>query len=150
MSILTDIQDNVKQAMRDRDSETSTNLRLLVAAIQNEAKDKGVDDLPDDEAIKVLSRERKKSVDAAEAFEQGGAPDRAAAEQRQIDLIDGYMPAQLSDDELGEIVGAAIDEAGASSMADMGAVMKVLMPKVQGRADGKLVSSTVRERLGAG
>ena len=147
MSILSNLQNDAKQAMRDRESEKVANLRLLINAIQNEAKAAGTDDLDDDEAIAVLMRERKKSLDAAEAFEGGGAADRAAAERRQIELIDHYLPEQLSDDELADIVTEAITQSGASSPSEMGAVMKLVMPRVKGRADGKVVSQAVSKRL---
>jgi uncharacterized protein YqeY len=119
-------------------------LRLIASALQQEAK------LGTEDEIGVLQRERKKRLEAAEAFRKGGSEDRAAAEQAESELIEAYLPEQLSDQELGELVGAAIEEAGASEPRDMGKVMSLVMPRVQGRADGKRVSGAVRERLDGG
>ena len=96
-----------------------------------------------------MQRERKKRLEAAEAFRKGGSEDRAAAEEAESELIEAYLPEQLSDEELGELVRAAIEEAGASEPREMGKVMSLVMPRVQGRADGKRVSGAVRERLDA-
>jgi uncharacterized protein YqeY len=97
----------------------------------------------------VLRRERKKRLEAAEAFRKGGRPDAAEAEEAEARVIDAYLPEQLSDDELAALVGTAVEEAGAESPKEMGKVMSIVMPKVEGRADGKRVSQAVRERLGA-
>jgi uncharacterized protein len=116
-------------------------LRLLASALQQEAK------LGTEDEVSVLQRERKKRLEAAEAFRKGGSEDRAAAEEAESELIEVYLPEQLSDQELGELVSAAIEEAGASGPREMGKVMSLVMPRVQGRADGKRVSGAVRERL---
>ena len=149
MSILADIQADVTAAMKARDSGTAQVLRLLVSALQLEAKESGVDDLADDAAIRVLSRQKKQCIEAAEAFESGGASERAAAERAQVELIERYLPAQLSSEELTGLVDAAIAEVGATSMKEMGQVMKLVMARAAGRADGSAVSSSVRERLGS-
>lgn len=150
MKLLTQIQSDVKDAMRARDTELLTTLRMFVAALQNEAKAK-LRDLEESEEIAVLSRERKRRVEAAEAYEAGGAADRAAAERAQVELVDRYLPAQLDEVELERIVSEAVAETGASSPKEMGAVMKAVMPKVAGRADGKIVSAAVQRALaGAG
>ena len=99
--------------------------------------------------VAVLQRERKKRVEAAEAYENAGRAEQAAAERFEAELIEGYLPQQLSDEELAELVAAAIAETGASEQRQMGQVMSALMPKVGGRADGKRVSAAVREKLGA-
>ena len=119
-------------------------LRLLANALQQEAKVGG------DDEVGVLQRERKKRLEAAEAFRKGGSEDRAAAEEAESELIEGYLPEQLSDEELGELVSSAIEEAGATEAREMGRVMSLVMPRVQGRADGKRVSGAVRERLESG
>ena len=119
-------------------------LRLIASALQQEAK------LGTEDEIAVLQRERKTRLEAAEAFRKGGSEDRAAAEEAESELIEAYLPKQLSDEELGELVGAAIEEAGASEPREMGKVMSLVMPRVQGRADGKRVSGAVRERLDGG
>jgi uncharacterized protein len=99
--------------------------------------------------VAALQRERKRRLDAAEALREGGRDEGAAAEEAEAELIEGYLPEQLSDEELSELVASAVEESGASEPKDMGGVMKVLMPKVGGRADGKRVSQAVRERLGS-
>jgi uncharacterized protein YqeY len=146
MSILSTIQADVKDAMRARDSEKLTSLRMFVAALQNEAKDK-MRDLTEQEEIAVLSRERKRRVEAAEGFDSGGAAERAAAERYQVGLVDAYLPAQMEQADLDALVDSAVAEVGATSPQEMGAVMKVLMPKIAGRADGKAVSASVKRAL---
>ena len=118
-------------------------LRMLANALQQEAKSGG------DDEVGVLRRERKRRVEAAEAYRDGGSVDRAEAEEAEAELIETYLPAELSDEELGELVAAAIEEVGAQGPGDMGKAMGAAMPKVDGRADGKRVSEAVRERLGA-
>lgn len=130
----------MKSGERDRVAA----LRLLANALQQEAKVGG------DDEVGVLQRERKKRLEAAEAFRKGGSEDRAAAEEAESELIEGYLPEQLSDQELGELVSSAIEEAGATEAREMGKVMSLVMPRVQGRADGKRVSGAVRERLESG
>jgi uncharacterized protein YqeY len=119
-------------------------LRLIASALQQEAK------LGTEDEVGVLQRERKKRLEAAEAYRKGGSEDRATAEEAESELIEAYLPEQLSDEELGELVGAAIEEAGASGPREIGKVMSLVMPRVQGRADGKRVSGAVRERLDGG
>lgn len=129
--------------MKARDRERAAALRLVVDVLQQDAK------LGKGDEVAVLQRERKKRVEAAEAYEQAGRSDQAAAERFEAGLIEGYLPQQLSDAELGELVDAAIAESGASETKQMGQVMSALMPKVGGRADGKRVSAAVREKLGS-
>jgi len=117
-------------------------LRLVLSELQKAAKE------GDDDEVAVLRRERKRRLDAAEQFREGGRDELAAQEQDEAELIAGYLPAELGDDELDALVRAAIDEAGASSATDMGTVMRLVMPRVGGRADGKRVSGKVREALG--
>ena len=142
-TILEQVQEDVKTAMKAKERERVGALRMIVNALQQEAKE-GSDD-----EVAALQRERKRRLDAAEAYREGGRAEQAAAEEAEAELIEGYLPAQLSDEELGELVGGAIEESGATEPKQMGDVMKVLMPKVGGRADGKRVSQMVRERLGA-
>src|SRR5262245_2532722 len=143
MTILEQVQEDVKSAMKAGERDRVGRLRMIVNALQQEAKE-GKDD-----EVAALQRERKRRLDAAEALREGGRDDQADAEESEAKLIEGYLPEQLSDQELDELVGAAIEESGASEQKDMGAVMKALMPKVGGRADGKRVSEAVRERLGS-
>lgn len=145
-TLLERLQADVKDAMKARDSERVQSLRLFVNAIQNEAKAK-LRDLEEPEAIAVLQREKKKRVEAAEAFEAGGHPDRAATERAQAALLDGYLPEQMPERELDDLVNSAITEVGAEGPSDMGAVMKAVMPRIAGRADGKVVSAAVSRAL---
>ncbi len=143
MSILERVQDDVKTAMKAGERDRVGALRMIVHALQQEAKE-GKDD-----EVAALQRERKRRIDAAEALREGGRDDQAAAEESEAELIEGYLPEQLSDEELSELVTAAVEETGANEAKDMGEVMKSLMPKVGGRADGKRVSQAVREKLNA-
>jgi uncharacterized protein YqeY len=142
VSILEQVQADTRAALKAGERDRVGALRLIASALQHEAK------LGTDDEVAVLQRERKKRLEAAEAFRNGGSEDRAAAEEAESKLIEGYLPEQLTDEELGELVSAAIEEAGASGPREMGAVMSLVMPRVQGRADGKRVSGAVRDRLG--
>jgi uncharacterized protein YqeY len=143
MSILEQVQEDVKTAMKAGERERVGQLRMLVNALQAEQKEGKGDE------VAALQRERKRRLDAAEALREGDRTEQAGAEEAEARLIEGYLPAQLSDEELDELVAGAVEESGASEPKDMGGVMKALMPKVAGRADGKRVSQAVRERLGA-
>jgi uncharacterized protein YqeY len=142
-SILERVQSDVKTAMKAGEKDKVGQLRMLANALQNAAKE-GTDD-----EVAVLQGERKRRLEAAEQLRKGEREDAAAAEEAEAKLIEDYLPEQLSDDELGELVASAVEEAGASEQKDMGNVMKALMPKVAGRADGKRVSQAVREKLGS-
>jgi uncharacterized protein len=143
MSVLEQVQSDVRTAMKARDRERAGALRMVVDVLQQDAK------LGKGDEVAVLQRERKKRIEAAEAYEGAGRAEQAAAERFEAELIDGYLPQQLSDEELAELVDAAVAETGASEQRQMGEVMSALMPKLGGRADGKRVSTAVRERLGA-
>ena len=141
--MLEQVQSDVKDAMKAGERVRVHALRLIVSELQKAAKDNGGDE------IQVLQRERKRRLEAAEAYRDGGRADAAEAEEREAEIIESYLPAQLSDEELEAIVGDAVAESGASSPSEMGKVMGLIMPKVQGRADGKRVSAAVREKLTA-
>ena len=141
MSVLNQVQDDVKTALKAGDRERVHALRLIADALQKAEKDNGGD------PVEVLQRERKRRLEAAEAYREGGRTDAAAAEEREAEVIAGYMPEQLSDEELHAIVGDAVAESGASSPQEMGKVMSLVMPNVKGRADGKRVSAAVKEML---
>jgi uncharacterized protein YqeY len=142
MSILEQVQADIRTGMKAGERDRVGALRMVANALQQEAK------LGSDDEVAVLQRERKKRLEAAEAFRQGGSEDRAVTEESEAELIEGYLPEQLSDQELEQLVSAAIQEAGASAPSEMGKVMSLVMPRVEGRADGKRVSGAVRERLG--
>jgi uncharacterized protein len=118
-------------------------LRMIANALQQEAKSGG------DDEIGALRRERKRRLEAANAYRDGGSVDRAEAEEAEAELIEGYLPAELSEEELGKLVEEAVAEAGAEGPQDVGKAMGAVMPNVDGRADGKRVNELVRERLGA-
>ena len=142
-SVLEQVQADVRTAMKAGDRERTGALRMIVDALQKDAK------LGDGDEVAALQRERKKRLEAAEAYHEAGRTEQAAAEHAEAELIEGYLPQQLSDEELGELVSAAVEETGASEQKQMGQVMSALMPKVGGRADGKRVSAAVREALGS-
>ncbi|HEX5980988.1 MAG TPA: GatB/YqeY domain-containing protein [Thermoleophilaceae bacterium] len=141
--MLEQVQSDVKDAMKAGERERVHALRLIVSELQKAVKENGADE------VQVLQRERKRRLEAAEAYRDGGRTDAADAEEREAEIIASYMPAQLSDAELDAIVGDAVAESAASSPSEMGKVMGLVMPKVQGRADGKRVSAAVREKLTA-
>jgi uncharacterized protein YqeY len=143
MSVLEQVQADVRTAMKAGDRERTGALRMIVDSLQKDAK------LGDGDEVAVLQRERKKRVEAAEAYDEAGREEQAGVERFEAELIEAYLPAQLSDAELVELVDAAVSETGATEQKQMGQVMSALMPKVGGRADGKRVSAAVRERLGA-
>jgi len=141
-TILERVQADTRVAMKAGDRDRVGALRMIASALQQEAKEGKGDELA------ALRRERKRRLEAANAFREGGGDERAAAEEAEAQMIGGYLPAELSDEELAELVDAAVAEAGASEAGDMGRVMGIVMLRVGGRADGKRVSTTVRERLG--
>jgi len=140
---------DLNTSMRARDELTTATLRMALTAITTEeVAGKQARELSDDEVLRVLTREAKKRREAAEAFDQAGRAELAARERAEGVVLDNYLPAQLSDDELAAIVKAAIDETGASGAQGIGAVMKIVQPQIAGRADGKRVSDEVRRQLG--
>jgi len=141
MSVLEQVQDDVKDAMKAGERERVHALRLIANELQKAAKESEAGD------VEVLQRERKRRLEAADAYRDGGRADLAAAEEREAEIIESYMPEQLSDEELHAIVGDAVAQSGASSPKEMGRVMALVMPKVKGRADGKRVSAAVKEKL---
>ncbi|HEV2934285.1 MAG TPA: GatB/YqeY domain-containing protein [Streptosporangiaceae bacterium] len=137
-------------AMRARDQVRMRTLRMALTSITNEeVAGAAARDLSDDEIVRVLTREARKRKEAAEAFGAAGRDDQAAAERAEGEVLAGYLPAQLGDDELAALVDAAIAEIGASGMASMGLVMKTVTPRIAGRADGARVAAEVRRRLSA-
>jgi len=143
MSVLEQVQADVRTAMKAGERERAAALRLIVDSLQQDAK------LGKGDEVAVLQRERKKRLEAADAYHEANRTEQATAERFEAELIEAYLPAQLSDEELAELVDAAVAETGASEQKQMGQVMSALMPKLGGRADGKRVSAAVRERLGS-
>jgi uncharacterized protein YqeY len=137
------VKSDLTGAMKAGEKERVGALRLVLSSLQLAAKE------GEDDEVAVLRRERKRRLDAAEQYREGGRADLADQEEGEAELIAAYLPAELSDDELDAIVAEAVAESGASDAKDMGKVMAVAMPKIGGRADGKRVSAKVREALGA-
>jgi uncharacterized protein len=142
------IADEMRAAMKARDQSRVAALRMLMTAVKNTEVEK-LHELSDDEVLEVIAREAKRRRESIEAFEKGGRTDLVEKETAELRVLDAYLPEKLSDDELAGLVDEAIAETGASSPKQMGEVMKVLMPKVRGRADGAQVSALVKARLGA-
>jgi uncharacterized protein YqeY len=146
MSLIAELEHELKQATLDRDAERRDALRLILSELRRAEKDLQRP-LHDDEELQVLQRERKKRVEAAEAFRAGGREEQAAAEDREREVLEEFMPEPLTEDELEEIVDDVIAEVGATSLRDLGRVMADVMPQVAGRADGSAVSQIAREKL---
>ena len=146
MSIEQQLRADLKTAMRERDEMRKTTIRRALAALKNAQVAKNASLEPDEE-IAVLSKETKQLKDAIVEFERGGRDDLVADASAQIEILQAYLPQALSRDEVVELAGAAIAETGALSPKEMGQVMRVLMPQVRGRADGRMVSQIVQELL---
>ncbi len=144
VSLTEQLRSDVNTALKAGDRERVGALRMVLSELQKAAKEGGDDDLA------VLRRERKRRLDAAEQFRQGGREELADKEEAEAGLIESYLPSELDDAELQSLVTQAIGETGAESPKDMGAVMKVVMARAGGRVDGKRASAQVREALGAG
>jgi uncharacterized protein YqeY len=146
VSLIARMEEEVKQAMLARDNERRDTLRLILSSLKSAEKELQRP-LSDDEELQVLQRERKRRIEAEEAFRSGGRPEQAEGEQRELKVLSEFMPEPLGEDELEEIVDDAIAENGATSMRDFGRVMADVMPQISGRADGSAVSQIVREKL---
>jgi uncharacterized protein YqeY len=146
MSLIARLESELKEAMVARDAERRNTLRLILASLRSAEKELQRP-LHDDEELQVLQRERKRRTEAAEAFRAGGREEQADTEERELAVLEEFMPEPLSEDELEEIIDDVIAEVGATSMRDIGRVMADVMPQVAGRADGAAVSQLVREKL---
>ena len=135
-------------AMKDRDEVRTRTLRMALTSVSNEeVAGKAARELSDDEVLKILAREAKRRREAATAFQDAGRDEQAAAERAEDAVLSDYLPAQLSDAEVTDLVAAAIAETGAAGMAAMGQVMKTVTPRVAGRAEGSRVAAEVRRQL---
>ena len=146
MTLIEELGDDVKDAMRAGDTARRDALRLILASLKSAEKDL-LRPLSEEEELQVLQRERKKRIEAAEAFRGGGREEQAAKEEAELAVLEEFMPEPLTEEELERIVDDAIAENGATSMRDMGRVMKDVMPQISGRADGAAVSQMLREKL---
>jgi uncharacterized protein YqeY len=146
LSLITEIESEVTEAMRARDEQRRDALRLILSSLRSAEKELQRP-LSDDEELQVLQRERKKRQEAAEAFRNGGREESAAGEEAELAILQEFMPEPISEEEVERIVDDAIAENGATSLRDMGRVMADVMPQIAGRADGSAVSQLVREKL---
>ncbi|MGZ4104915.1 MAG: GatB/YqeY domain-containing protein [Actinomycetota bacterium] len=141
------IADEMRASMKAREQTRTSTLRMLMAAMKNTQVEKG-HELDDDEVIDVIAREAKRRRESIDAFANAGRTELVEKETAELAVLESYLPERLSDDELAALVDESIAETGASSPKEMGQVMKALMPKLRGRADGAAVSAMVRARLG--
>ena len=148
MSLKQKILDDIKAAMRAGEKDRLVVLRMLSAAIKQREVDERIE-MDDTQTLAVVEKMIKQRRESIKQYEDGGRPELAAKEQAEIDILDDYMPEQLSDAEIDQLIDAAIAETGASEMKDMGKVMGVLKPKIQGQADMGAVSARVKGRLGS-
>ncbi len=146
MTLIADIENELKEARLARDDQRRDALALLLNSLRNAEKELQRE-LSEDESLQVLQRERKKRSEAMEAYDAAGREEQADREEYELDVIEEFMPEPLSDDDLEEIVDNVIAEVGATSIRDLGRVMADVMPQVSGRADGSTVSQLVREKL---
>ena len=146
MNLIDRIEGELKTAMLEKDNERRDTLRLILASLRSAEKELQRP-LHEDEELQVLQRERKRRIEAAEGFRSGGREDRAEAEERELAILEEFMPSPLDEEQIEEIVDDVIAEVGATSMADLGRVMADVMPQIAGRADGSVVSQIVREKL---
>jgi uncharacterized protein len=147
MSLLERLNNDMKQAMKNKEKEKLSVIRMVKAALQNEAIKLGKSQLSEDEELTVLSRELKQRKDSLQEFENAGRSDLVEKVKTEIQILELYMPKQLTEEELVQLIKETIAEVGASSKADMGKVMGAIMPKVKGKADGSLVNKLVLQHL---
>ena len=146
MSLIVRLEADLKEAMKERDAERRDALRLILNALR--AAEKEIQrPLHDDEELQVLQRERKRRLEAIEAYRAAGREEQADREEAELEVLEDFMPEPLSEEELEHIVDDAIAENGATSLRDLGRVMADVMPQIAGRADGSAVSQLVREKL---
>ena len=146
MSRIETIEEHLRDAMKSREAERRDALRLILNALKSSEKELQRP-LSEEEELQVLQRERKRRIEAAEAFRSGGREAQAESEERELAILEEFMPEPLDEEQIEDIVDDAIAEVGATSMADLGRVMADVMPQIAGRADGSVVSQIVREKL---
>jgi hypothetical protein len=145
MSLREQLQQDLQQALRDRDARRKAALRVLLASVQTLEAEQGT--LSDDKILRLIEKEVKQREEALELAREAGRTDIVGPEQEEIEILRAYLPEPMSDEALVALVDSVIENLGASSMADMGRVMQAIMPQVRGKADGSQVSRLVRERL---
>jgi len=147
MGLKEQIPEDLKNALRNKNALELSVLRMLQAALKNKEIDNNKEELKDEDVVSVVGAEIKKRRDAVKEYEKVNRPDAADQEKAEIDILMKYMPQQMSEDEIRDVVKSAVEETQAQGMKDIGKVMKVLMPKVKGKADGSIVNKIVREFL---
>ncbi len=147
LSLLTRLNTDMKQAMKDRNKDVLAVIRMVKASLQNESIKLGKSELSEDEELTILSRELKQRKDSLQEFKSAGREDLVKKLEDEINILQEYMPTQLTDDELEAIVQVTISEVGATSKKDMGKVMSAIMPKVKGKADGAKINQLVQKHL---
>ena len=146
MSLIETLNGDVKAAMKSRDKVRTATVRMLIAALKNERIARGKD-LSEDDELQLLATQAKRRRESIALYEQGGRDDLVAQERAELVVIEGYLPAQLTEEDVAQLVAEIIAATGASSMRDMGKVMGQLMPKIKGRFDGKLAKGVVQSAL---
>jgi uncharacterized protein len=147
LSLLERLNKDMIQAMKNKEKDKLTTIRMMKSSLQNEAIKLGKQELSAEEELTVLSRESKQRKDSLQEFEKAGRLDLVEKLRIELALVEQYMPEQLSEAELADIIKQSIAETGAASKADMGRVMAAIMPKVKGKADGSLVNKLVQQHL---
>ncbi|MBL4951350.1 GatB/YqeY domain-containing protein [Neobacillus sp. OS1-32] len=147
MSLLERLNNDMKQAMKNKEKDKLSVIRMIKASMQNEAIKLGAKELTEDQELTVLSRELKQRKDSLHEFDKAGREDLVEKLRTEISIVELYMPKQLSEEEVSELVKQTIIETGAKSKADMGKVMSAIMPKIKGKADGSLVNKFVQQHL---
>jgi uncharacterized protein len=147
LSLLEKLNQDMKQAMKNKDKETLSVIRMVKSTLQNELIKQGTDSLSEEEDLSVLSRELKQRNDSLQEFQKANRDDLVKKLEAEIAILQKYMPKQLSDNELLQLIKETIEQVGASSKADFGKVMGALMPKVKGKADGSVVNRLVKQEL---
>ncbi|MFL2119435.1 GatB/YqeY domain-containing protein [Marinilactibacillus psychrotolerans] len=146
MTVLEELNQDMKVAMKAKDRESLITIRMLKSALQNEQINKG-DELTEDEELTVLAREKKQRIESLNEFKDADRKDLVEKLEKELSIVDQYLPEQLSEQEIVRIVRDTVEETGADSMKDMGKVMGAVLPKVKGKANGSLVSSIVKQEL---
>ncbi|HLO11918.1 MAG TPA: GatB/YqeY domain-containing protein [Pseudoneobacillus sp.] len=147
MSLLERLNNDMKQAMKSKEKDKLSVIRMIKATMQNEAIKLGKQELSEEEELTILSREMKQRKDSLHEFDKAGREDLVEKLRQEMSIVELYMPKQLSEEEIADIVKQTIVEVDATSKADMGKVMSALMPKVKGKADGSLVNKLVQQHL---
>jgi uncharacterized protein len=147
MSLLERLNNDMKQAMKNKEKDKLSVIRMIKASLQNEAIKLGTKELSEEEELTILSRESKQRKDSLHEFVKAGREDLAEKLRAELTIVELYMPTQLTEEELSDIVKETISEIGANSKADMGKVMAAIMPKIKGKADGSLVNKLVQQHL---